>query len=365
METSFIYGNSSHTKILLAVETSCDETSAAVFWGKQLCSLVTSTQPVHAAYGGVVPELASRAHLKSVLPIVDGALRKANISLGAVELLACTHGPGLLGALLVGVSFTRGLSLALNVPAIGINHLQAHLMANFLSPPLPSFPWLGLIVSGGHTLLLLATSFTEMHLLGQTTDDAAGEAFDKAAKILGATYPGGAVLDSWAERGEARRFTYPLAQTEKFNFSFSGIKTAFANHVRRALEGENDFIERERYNLAASFRAAVVEMLLQKVEKAMLTYSLPTLLVGGGVAANKLLQQKLKEMAYQNHWQVHIPPLQYCTDNAAMVGITAYYHLSSGLPPTLLGEPFTQATEHALCHTPPLSSPSPPLLPPP
>ena len=314
---------------ILAIESSCDDTSAAVLHNNTLLSNVIASQKVHEQYGGVVPELASRAHQQNIVPVVDTALHNANITLQQIDAVAFTRGPGLLGSLLVGVSFAKSLSQALNIPIIEVNHLQAHILSHFIlyddKQTVPSFPLLCLLVSGGHTQILLLHDHLNMELLGQTIDDAAGEAIDKAAKIMDLPYPGGPVIDRLAKTGNPEAFHFATPNIPEYNYSFSGIKTSFLYFLRDQLQNDPQFIEKHKEDLCASIQKCIMDFLLKKLEKAALKLHINNVAIAGGVSANSYLRNSLVALGQKHHWHTHIPPMQFCTDNAAMVGIAGYY----------------------------------------
>ena len=335
--------------LILAIESSCDDTSAAVLRDDRLLSNVIASQKVHEQYGGVVPELASRAHQQNIVPVVDAALRNAGIDKRELDAVAFTRGPGLLGSLLVGVSFAKSFAQALGIPIIEVNHLQAHVLSHFIRPtddeakPIPEFPFLCLLVSGGHTQILLLHSHFEMEVLGQTIDDAAGEAIDKAAKIMDLGYPGGPIIDRLAKEGNAEAFRFATPQIAGYDYSFSGIKTSFLYFLRDRLVEEPDFIERHRADLCASIQKCIVDFLLKKFEKAALHHRLRQVAIAGGVSANSALRSGIRALGEKHHWQVFVPTLQFCTDNAAMVGIAAYYKYLKGDFADLSLPPYTRS----------------------
>jgi len=317
-----------NTPYILGIESSCDDTSAAVICGTKILSNIIAGQKIHAEYGGVVPELASRAHQQNMVPVVDTALKRAGISKEQISAIAYTNGPGLLGSLLVGSSFAKGMSLSLNVPLIVVDHLQAHVLANFLDTEgnaKPEFPFLCLTVSGGHTLLLMVHDYFNMELLGRTIDDAAGEAFDKAAKILGLPYPGGPVIDRLAQEGDPKRFTFSMAKLPDLDFSFSGLKTSFLYFVRDNLKENPHFIEENLNDLAASMQYCIVKSLTDKMEKALKKHKCTNFALSGGVAANSELRKRMTELAEKYNLRVTIPPLALTTDNAAMIACYGYF----------------------------------------
>jgi N6-L-threonylcarbamoyladenine synthase len=323
--------------LLLAIETSCDDTAAAVFDGAQLLAQTTASQTVHADWGGVVPELASRAHQVAIGPTVRHALTQAGKALQDLELVAYTQGPGLLGALLVGQSYAKGLALALQVPLLGINHMQAHVLANFIEQPAPPFPFLCLTVSGGHTQIVRVNSPTEMQILGQTRDDAAGEAFDKCAKMLGLPYPGGPLIDKLAAQGNLLAYAFPVAEMPGLEYSFSGLKTA----VRVFLDKQGpEAVQQHLADICASVQHTIVKTLLAKLKKAATETGISHIALAGGVAANSGLRAGLQAMATERGWQTYIPTLAFCTDNAAMVGMAAHLAWQAGRRGTLADTAF-------------------------
>jgi N6-L-threonylcarbamoyladenine synthase len=316
-------------KLILAIESSCDETSAAVLWGTKVLSNEVVTQLQHAQYGGVVPEIASRAHQTMITAVVHAALKTAGKELRDLEVIAVTQGPGLMGSLLVGISFAKSLSLALEIPIVGVNHMQAHILAHLADDceNKPSFPFLNLTVSGGHTQLVLVHSPIQMDVIGETIDDAAGEAFDKAAKVLGLDYPGGPLLDKMSQNGDAKKFTFPIPKVEGLNFSFSGLKTSLLYFLRDSQKLNQNFIEEERANLCASFQHTVVTYLLRQIQRGLTSTQVTQIAICGGVSANSELRKQLVEYGRKNEVEVFIPPFKYCTDNAAMIGIAAHFLL--------------------------------------
>jgi len=327
--------------IILGIESSCDETAAAVLADTNILANVIAGQEVHKNFGGVVPELASRAHQQNIIPVVDEALKKAGVSKEEINAVAFTQGPGLLGSLLVGGSFAKAFSLALNIPLIPVNHMQAHILAHFITPPpsplsggegkqsKPSFPFLCLTVSGGHTQIVLVKDHLEMEVIGQTTDDAAGEAFDKAAKILGLPYPGGPLIDKYAKTGNPLRFRFPEAKVPGYDFSFSGLKTAFLYFIEHN-SAQPDFIKHNLNDICASLQQTIVDTLLNKLKAAASDLGIKEIAIAGGVSANSGLRNALLKEAETSGWKVFIPPFDYCTDNAAMIAITGYYRLLKG-----------------------------------
>lgn len=314
---------------ILSIESSCDDTSAAVLRNDRILSNVIASQKVHEQYGGVVPELASRAHQQNIIPVVDTAIANAHIAKSDIDAVAFTRGPGLLGSLMVGVSFAKSFAQALNIPLLEVNHLQAHVLSHFIKEDddsrVPQFPFVCLLVSGGHTQILLLRSHFDMEVLGQTIDDAAGEAIDKAAKIMDLGYPGGPVIDRLAKEGDPDAFHFAVPSIPNFDYSFSGIKTSFLYFLRDQLLVDPDFIERHKCDLAASIQKTIVSFLLKKLEKAVLTSGVRQVAIAGGVSANSFLREQLLLMGQKYHWQVFIPKFQFCTDNAAMVGIAGFF----------------------------------------
>jgi N6-L-threonylcarbamoyladenine synthase len=314
---------------ILGIESSCDDTSAAVISHAKILSNVIAGQKVHAEFGGVVPELASRAHQQNIIPVVDTALKKADIKKDQIAAIAYTNGPGLLGSLLVGSSFAKGMALSLNIPLIEVDHLQAHILANFLDTeennPKPIFPFLCLTASGGHTQLLMVRDYFKMEILGRTIDDAAGECFDKAAKILGLSYPGGPVIDKLARQGNPNRFVFSIARLPNLDFSFSGLKTSFLYFIRDHLKENPNFIEENLCDLAASIQYHIIKSLTDKMEKALKKHKCNNFALSGGVAANSELRKRMMELADKYNIQVTIPPLALTTDNAAMIACYGYF----------------------------------------
>ncbi|MEM9672214.1 MAG: tRNA (adenosine(37)-N6)-threonylcarbamoyltransferase complex transferase subunit TsaD [Bacteroidota bacterium] len=320
----------SSSPIILAVESSCDETAAAISKNGELISNIVATQAVHENYGGVVPELASRAHQQNIVPVVHQALQEANITKTMLSAVAYTQGPGLLGALLVGSSFIKSLAWGLQIPLISVNHMQAHILAHFINQPVPSFPFLCLTVSGGHTQLVVVRDYLEMEIIGETKDDAVGEAFDKIAKLLGLPYPGGPHLDRLAQQGDPHRFSFPTTSVPGLDFSFSGIKTAVLYFLREQVRQNEQFVEQNLADLCASVQHTLVSMLLEKVTQAAEQTSTREIAIAGGVSANSGLRSQLQTIAGEKQWQVFVPKLAYCTDNAAMIAMTAHYQYLAG-----------------------------------
>ena len=320
---------------VLAIETSCDDTGAAVVLnGRRILSNILSSQvPIHQKYGGVVPELASRKHIESIVPIVAEALKTADVTLKEIDGIAVTQGPGLVGSLLVGLSFAKSVAFATGLPFIGVNHIEAHLSAIFLEEKPPKFPFIGLVVSGGHSSLLRVDGFGKYLQLGQTRDDAAGEAFDKVAKLLGLGYPGGPIIDELSRTGNPRaiRFPRPVLSRTSFDFSFSGLKTAVVNYVKAHPEPREGYSNDLIKDIVSSFQEAVVEVLVKKTVQAAQHQGLKRIVLSGGVAANQRLRQKIKEESLEQKMKVYLPSPSFCTDNAAMVGVVGYEYLKRGM----------------------------------
>lgn len=314
---------------ILGIESSCDDTSAAVLKNTQVLSNIIANQSVHSSYGGVVPELASRAHQQNIIPVVDVALKEANIRKNQLCAVAFTRGPGLLGSLLVGTSFTKSFAMALDIPIIEVDHLKAHILSHFLDDDSgkdsPSFPFLCLTVSGGHTQIVRVSSPSEMEIIGSTIDDAAGEAFDKVAKIMSLPYPGGPEIDKLAKMGNANAFSFPKPRIPDLNYSFSGLKTSFLYFLRDRLKEDDDFIEKHKADLAASIQATIIDILLIKLKKAIEVTGINEIAIAGGVSANSGLRTGILKLAKENGWKVHIPGIRYTTDNAAMIAIAGYF----------------------------------------
>ena len=323
--------------VILAIESSCDDTSAAVIRDGVLLSNVTASQRVHEEFGGVVPELASRAHQLNIVPVVDAALKRAGVDSKDLSAIAFTRGPGLLGSLLVGVSFAKGMALAHNIPLVEVNHLQAHILAHFIQSEnqepgveTPSFPFLCLLVSGGNSQIVLVKSHREMEIVGQTIDDAAGEAFDKCAKIMGLPYPGGPWIDRLAKEGNAEAFQFAKPNIPGYNYSFSGLKTSFLYFLRDNLKENENFIEENKADLCASLQKTVIDILINKLKRAAKDLKINEIAVAGGVSANSGLRDALIDLGRRHRWKVHIPPFAYTTDNAAMVCQAGYFKFLDG-----------------------------------
>lgn len=329
--------------VILAIESSCDETSAAICADGKVLSNFIATQAIHEQYGGVVPELASRAHMQHIVPVVDKALKEAKHTLAEVDAIAFTQSPGLIGSLLVGGQFAKSLALALDKPLIAVHHMQAHVLANLIDDPRPAFPFLCLTVSGGHTQIVLCESPVKMKVIGETIDDAAGEAFDKSAKLLGLPYPGGPLIDKYAKDGNPNRFPFPEPQIAGLNFSFSGLKTSILYFLQNAgksnlfkeeftatEEEKQAFIRDNLADICASIQHRIVTILLNKLRKAAIETGINDLCLAGGVSANSGLRNSFQDMGRKYNWNTHIPAFQYCTDNAGMIAITAYYKFLEG-----------------------------------
>jgi N6-L-threonylcarbamoyladenine synthase len=315
---------------ILAIESSCDETGASVCTDGRILSNVIATQDVHRRYGGVVPELASRAHMENIVPVADAALAEAGMRMGDLTAIAYTQAPGLIGSLLVGAGFAKSLSLSLDLPLVTVHHMQAHVLANLIEAPAPEFPFLCLTVSGGHTQIVRCDGPLDMTILGETLDDAAGEAFDKSAKLLGLPYPGGPLIDQYAEKGDPHRFQFPEPQIPGLNFSFSGVKTAILYFLQEGKKQDPDFIAHHLADICASIQSRIVSILLHKLKRASIETGIKQVCLSGGVAANSGLRKAFLSLGEAMGWQTHIPSLQYCTDNAAMIAITGYYKYLAG-----------------------------------
>jgi len=319
-----------HKTLILGIESSCDDTSAAVIRDGVLLSNVTANQSVHERYGGVVPELASRAHQQNIIPVVDEAIKRAGINKSELSAIAFTRGPGLLGSLLVGTSFAKGFSQALEIPLLDVNHLQAHVQAHFISQGIegekrPSFPFLCLLVSGGNSQIILVRSHTDMKVIGQTIDDAAGEAFDKCAKVMGLPYPGGPHIDRLAKTGDAKAFKFSKPQIPDYNYSFSGLKTSFLYLLRDEVKMNPDFVAEHLNDLCAALQETIVDILMKKLKLAAHDLKINQIAVAGGVSANSSLRKAFVENGKKLHWDVFIPPVEFTTDNAAMIAISGYF----------------------------------------
>lgn len=321
--------------IILGIESSCDDTSAAIVKNGFVLSNKVANQDVHKEFGGVVPELASRAHQQNIIPVVDSALRNAGVSKEEIDAVAFTRGPGLMGALLVGTSFAKGFALSRNIPIIDVNHLHAHLLSLFLreekdTHPVPPFPFLCLLVSGGHTQIMIVKDFLDAKIIGQTIDDAAGEAFDKCAKVMGLPYPGGPMIDKLAKEGDPTAFQFSKPQIPDLDYSFSGLKTSFLYFLRDRIKEQPDFIEKNKADISASIQKTIIEILLDKLTAAANQLNCENIAIAGGVSANSGLRNALLKKGEEMGWNVFIPEFRYSTDNAAMIAITGYYKFLKG-----------------------------------
>ncbi len=320
---------SKHT-IILGIESSCDDTSAAIIKEGKVLSNIIASQHIHTLYGGVVPELASRAHQQNIIPVVDQAIKKAGILKSEISAVAFTRGPGLMGSLLVGTSFAKAFSMGLKIPLIEVNHMQGHILAHFIDDSdvkiaKPKFPFLCLTVSGGHTQIVLVKDFFNMAVIGETIDDAAGEAFDKAAKMMGLPYPGGPLIDTYAKEGNPNAFRFSKPKIQDLNFSFSGLKTGFMNFITNETAKNPHFIETHKADICASIQRTIIDVLMDKLKKAAIETNINQIAIAGGVSANSELRSTLEQLKQELNWQVYIPKFEYCTDNAAMIAITGYY----------------------------------------
>lgn len=338
-----------HEPIILGIESSCDDTSAAVLVGHKLLSNVIASQAVHTAYGGVVPELASRAHEQNIVPVVSEAIRRAGITAQDLDTIAFTRGPGLLGSLLVGTNFAKGLSLSLGIPMVEVNHLHAHVLAHFIEEEgeehqSPEFPFLCLLVSGGNSQIILVRSASDMEIIGQTIDDAAGEAFDKCAKVMGLGYPGGPVVNRLANEGNPKAFAFSKPNVPGYDYSFSGLKTSFLYTLRDELEKNPNFIEERKADLCASLQATVIDILMKKLRQAAKDLGIRQVAVAGGVSANTGLRDAFHDHARRYGWKVFIPKFAYTTDNAAMVAMNGYFSFINGKRTELDAVPFARVT---------------------
>ena len=338
-----------HEPIILGIESSCDDTSAAVLVGHKLLSNVIASQAVHTTYGGVVPELASRAHEQNIVPVVSEAIRRAGITAQDLDAIAFTRGPGLLGSLLVGTNFAKGLSLSLGIPMVEVNHLHAHVLAHFIEEEgeehqSPEFPFLCLLVSGGNSQIILVRSASDMEIIGQTIDDAAGEAFDKCAKVMGLGYPGGPVVNRLANEGNPKSFAFSKPNVPGYDYSFSGLKTSFLYTLRDELEKNPNFIEERKADLCASLQATVIDILMKKLRQAAKDLGIRQVAVAGGVSANTGLRDAFHDHARRYGWKVFIPKFAYTTDNAAMVAMNGYFSFIDGKRTELDAVPFARVT---------------------
>jgi len=317
---------------ILAIESSCDDTAAAVLQNDKVLSNVVANQLIHNEFGGVVPELASRAHQQNIVPVIAAALKKAGVEKEQLSAIAFTQGPGLMGSLLVGSSFAKSLSLALEIPLIAVNHMQAHILAHFIDEEgydKPTFPFLALTISGGHTQIVKVNDFFNMEIIGETTDDAVGEAFDKSAKILGLPYPGGPLVDKYAQMGNPKAFAFTKPKVPNLDFSFSGLKTAILYFIQKKVAEDADFIEKNRNDICASIQHTIIEILMDKLKLAVKETGISQVAIGGGVSANSGIRSVLKEAEQKYGWKTYIPKFEYTTDNAAMIGIVGYHKFLS------------------------------------
>lgn len=320
--------------IILGIESSCDDTSASVLKNTAILSNIIASQKIHEEYGGVVPELASRAHQQNIIPVVDAAIKKAGINKEDIDAIAFTNGPGLMGSLLVGTSFAKAFSLALNIPMINVHHMKGHVLAHFIddeNKEKPPFPFLCLTVSGGHTQIVLVKDYLDMEIIGSTIDDAAGEAFDKSAKLLGFPYPGGPLIDKHAQNGNPHRFEFNKPVMKNYDFSFSGLKTSILYFIQKQEKINPQFVQENLDDLCASIQHTIIEILMKKLQLAAKELNIKEIAIAGGVSANKGLRNTLEQKAKQLGWKVYIPKFEYCTDNAAMIAITGKYMFDKGL----------------------------------
>ncbi|RZS96273.1 tRNA (adenosine(37)-N6)-threonylcarbamoyltransferase complex transferase subunit TsaD [Cecembia calidifontis] len=315
---------------ILAIESSCDETSASVISDGKVLNNIIATQSVHEKYGGVVPELASRAHQQHLIPVVAEAMKTSGLSKKDLSAVAFTKGPGLMGSLMVGVSFAKSFAYALGIPLIEVNHMQAHILAHFIEDPKPRFPFICLTVSGGHTQLVLVKDYLDMEIIGETTDDAVGEAFDKTAKLLGLPYPGGPLIDKYAKEGNPKAFEFPVSDIPDLDFSFSGIKTAVLYFLRDQIKKHPDFIQDNLADICASVQFTLIKMLLQKLKKAAKSHKIKEIAIAGGVSANSGLREALQKESKKSGWNLYVPKFEYCTDNAAMIAMAAHFKFLKG-----------------------------------
>lgn len=337
---------------ILGIESSCDDTSASVIKNEVLLSNVMASQDVHCKYGGVIPELASRAHQQNILPVVDGALKQAGVQLGDIDAIAFTRGPGLLGSLLVGTSFAKGLSLSLNKPLVDVNHLQGHILSHFIidpqkEKPHPSFPFLCLLVSGGHTQIVRVDDYLKFEILGQTIDDAVGEAFDKCAKIMELGYPGGPVVDRLAKLGNPKAFKFSKPKVDGYNYSFSGVKTSLLYFLRDRIKEDPEFISKHMNDLCASFQYTLIEILMGKLLLAVKDTGIKEIAIAGGVSANSGLRNRIEAEGIKRGWKTYLPEFKFTTDNAAMIAITGYYRFKNGYTCGLDAAPISRVLDYA------------------
>ena len=331
---------------ILGIESSCDDTSASVLKNGEVLSNVIANQNIHKKYGGVVPELASRAHLSNIIPVVDSALKESNVSINKISAIAFTRGPGLMGSLIIGTEFAKGLGLSLNIPVIEVNHMQAHLLVHFIKNDLkkPLFPFLGVTISGGHTQFILVEDYFKMKILGQTLDDAIGEAFDKCGKKIGLGYPAGPEIDKLAKIGDELRFNFPLPKVKEGDISYSGTKTAFINFLHKEKNQNKKFIDDNLNDICASIQKNLIDNLLSKIELLSIKNNLNRIVLGGGVSANSYLKKRLDKESKKNNWEVFIPKLEYTTDNAAMIGIVGHLKYKESIESSLNATPSPRLT---------------------
>ena len=332
--------------IILGIESSCDDTSSAVLQGRKLLSNVIANQDVHKNFGGVVPELASRAHQQNIIPVIDQAIKRAGITKKDISAIAFTRGPGLLGSLLVGTSFTKGFAMSANIPMVEVDHLQAHILAHFVQKDMeeaPEFPFLCLTVSGGHTQIVLVKDYFDMQVIGKTIDDAAGEAFDKAAKIIGLPYPGGPLIDKLAKEGNPLAFDFAKPKIQGLDYSFSGLKTSFLYFIRDMLKENPDFIEQHKADLSASIQHTIVDILMQKVKRASKETGIKTIALAGGVSANSALRNAITQTGNKMGWKTFIPAFEFTTDNAAMIAMAGYFRFLKGDYASIDFAPYTRS----------------------
>ncbi|WP_186757507.1 tRNA (adenosine(37)-N6)-threonylcarbamoyltransferase complex transferase subunit TsaD [Echinicola salinicaeni] len=315
---------------ILAIESSCDETSASVISDGKILNNIVATQSVHEKYGGVVPELASRAHQQHLIPVIHEAIETSGLKKEELSAIAFTRGPGLMGSLMVGVSFAKSFAYSLGIPLIDVNHMQAHILAHFIDEPKPKFPFICLTVSGGHTQLVLVKDYLDMEVVGETLDDAVGEAFDKTAKLMGLPYPGGPLVDKYAKEGNPEAYKFPVSEMPGLNYSFSGIKTAVLYFLRDQIKENPGFIDENIADICASVQYSLIKMLMQKLRRAAREYKVKDIAIAGGVSANSGLRKELERLAGELNWNVYIPKFEYCTDNAAMIAMAAHYKYLNG-----------------------------------
>lgn len=320
--------------IILGIESSCDDTSAAILKNETILANITANQEVHTEWGGVVPELASRAHQQNIVPVINSALKKAKIELKDINAIAFTRGPGLMGSLIVGTSFAKSMALSLEVPLIAVNHMQAHILAHFIDDAgtkKPSFPFLCLTISGGHTQLVIVRDYLEMEIVGSTKDDAAGEAFDKTAKLLGLPYPGGPLIDKYAKLGDPEKFSFTKPSVPDLDFSFSGLKTNVLQFLQKVKRKDEHFVENNLHDICAGVQHTIIEILFDKLIKAAKQHNIKEIAIAGGVSANSGVRNRLEAESIKRGWEVYIPKFEYCTDNAAMIAIAGKYNFEKGI----------------------------------